>query len=57
VWIIEIGMIVAFIATCETVLVFARRNPQLVAKLYLLGDLVKTAEPDSAKPRDENEPR
>jgi hypothetical protein len=63
VWIIGIGIIIAFIAACETALVFARRNPQFVAKLYMLDALVKfdeetsntDAEPDVPKPRDENE--
>jgi len=42
---------------------FARRNPQFVAKLYMLEDLVKLdgetstadAEPDVPEPCDENE--
>jgi hypothetical protein len=64
VWIIGIGVIIAFISVCETALFFARRHPQFVAKLYMLEDLVKfdgetsnaEAEPDISKPRDENEP-
>jgi hypothetical protein len=41
VWIIGIGVIIAFVAVCETVLFFARKHPQFVAKLYMLDDLVK----------------
>ena len=41
VWIIGIGVIIAFVAVGETVLFFARRHPQFVAKLYMLDDLVK----------------
>ena len=62
-WIIGIGIIIAFVAACETALFFARRNPQFVAKLYMLEDLVKfdgetttaDAEPDVPEPCDENE--
>jgi hypothetical protein len=63
VWIIGIGIVIAFIAVCETALFFARRHPQFVAKLYMLDDLVKfdgeTSDPDAepdVKPRDQNEP-
>ena len=38
VWITGIGVIIAFIAVCETALFFARRHPQFVAKLYMLED-------------------
>jgi hypothetical protein len=63
VWIIGIGVIIAFVAVGETVLFFARRHPQFVAKLYMLDDSVKfdgetskgDAEPDTGKPRDEND--
>jgi hypothetical protein len=63
VWIIGIGVVIAFIALCETVLFFARRHPRFVAKLYMLDDLVKfdgetsdaDGEPDVPKPHDENE--
>lgn len=62
-WILGIGVIVAFVAVCETVLFVARRNPQFVAKLYMLDDLVRfdgetsnaDAEPHDPRPRDENE--
>ena len=55
--------VIAFIALCETMLSFARRNGPLVAKLYGLGYLVKPHEetsntegdPDRPTPRDENE--
>jgi hypothetical protein len=56
-------IVIAFIATCETVLFFARRNPQFIAKLYLLDDVLRfdeaTNSPEAVselpKPGDENE--
>lgn len=62
-WILGIGVAIAFIAVCETVRFFARRHPGFVLKLYMLDDLVKLdgeksnpdADPDVLKPRDENE--
>ena len=63
-WIVGIGVVIAFVAVCESVLFFARRNPRFVAKLYMLEDLVKfdaetsstDAEAHIPKPRDEKEP-
>jgi len=63
VWIIGIGVVIAFIAVCETALFFARRHPRFVAKLYMLDDLVKfdeetsnaDAEPDVHERRDDND--
>jgi hypothetical protein len=62
VWIAVISVI-AFVALCETMLFFARRNGPLVAKLDGLGYLVKPHEetsntdgdPDRPTPRDKNE--
>lgn len=57
--------VIAFVAACEVVLFFARRNQAFVARLYMLGDLVKSdgetsntdADADVPKPRKGNELR